>query len=118
MITERDVDQAIAECQAEREPNAWTCIRLAAFLTIKAQLYGSPEQLSRDAQVTPMLRGASMAEAPQTPDEVIVNYTSPTEFAKAIDGKRAAQIWPVLDEAMSILQTMHPRLYKAILKRI
>ncbi len=118
MITERDIDQAIAECRADRDPDAWTCMRLAAFLTIKAQLFGNPEQLRRETFEMPMIRGASMAEGPQTSAEEIVEYESGTEFGKAIDGKRAAQIWPVLDEAMSILQTMHPKLYNAIIKRL
>ena len=39
MITEQDLRQAIAECQGERNPDARTCIKLAAYLTIKEHLY-------------------------------------------------------------------------------
>ena len=34
MITEKDLLEAIAECQGERNPNANTCIKLAAYYTI------------------------------------------------------------------------------------
>ena len=34
MITEQDLREAIAECQGQRNPNANTCIKLAAYYTI------------------------------------------------------------------------------------
>ena len=37
MITEMDLQEAIAECQGKRNPNADTCIKLAAFYIIKAR---------------------------------------------------------------------------------
>lgn len=128
MIYEDDLDQAIIEANAERDPNAWTAIRLAAFYILKWQMFGKPEQIPVVAEnatggysyaAAPMLRGAgiSMADAPQ-PIEEIVSYSSKTEFGQAIDGRRAADLWPVLDELMSILQTMHPRLYTAAMDKI
>lgn len=44
MITEHDLQEAIAECQGERNPNAQTCIKLAAFYTIRDHLYPEPQQ--------------------------------------------------------------------------
>ena len=44
MITEKDLQEAIAECQGQRNPNASTCIKLAAFLTIQKELFGKSEQ--------------------------------------------------------------------------
>lgn len=118
MIYEQDVDQAIAECQAERDPNAWTCIRLAAFLTIKQQLFGDSEQLPTDYSTRPMLTGASFAAGPQTPAEEIVQYTSGTEFGSAIDGQKAAKIWPIMDELMSIVQALYPDIYKRTMELV
>ena len=40
MITEKDLQEAIAECIGQRNPNANTAIKLAAFYTIKRELYG------------------------------------------------------------------------------
>ena len=47
MITERDLQEAIAECNGERNPNANTCIKLAAFLTIQKEMFGKPEEKPR-----------------------------------------------------------------------
>lgn len=117
MITEADINQAIAECIADPEPNAWTCMRMAAFLTIRQQMFGKSEQRMDPAMLLP-IRGASMAGGPQTPAEEIVEYSSGTEFSAAIDGKRAAQIWPVMDEIMSTLVTIFPELYHAAMRKI
>ena len=45
MITEKDLQEAIAECQGERNPNANTCIKLAAFYTIRNELFGNSDKL-------------------------------------------------------------------------
>lgn len=117
MIYEDDLNQAIAEAKAERDPNAWTCIRLAAFYIIKEQLFGDSGQLPPDYAAAPMV-GASFADAPTEPPEEIVQYTSVSAFGQAIDGKRAAQIWPILDELMSYVQTLYPDLYDAAMRKL
>lgn len=117
MIYEDDLDQAIIEANAERDPNAWTAIRLAAFYILKWQMFGNPEQLPPDYAAAPMV-GASYADAPAEPIEEIVQYTSVSAFGQAIDGKRAAQIWPVLDELMSYVQTLYPDLYDAAMRKL
>lgn len=118
MITERDIDQAIMECRAERDPNAWTCIRMAAFLTIKQQLFGDSRQMPKDYATVPMLRGASFASAPQAPAPQIISYDSGTEFASKIDGKTAGNIWPIMDELMTVMQTLEPQIYANVLREI
>ena len=45
MITEKDLQEAIAECQGQRNPNANTCIKLAAYLTIQKEMFGTQEEL-------------------------------------------------------------------------
>ena len=39
MITEKDLQEAIAECKGKRNPDSSTCIKLAAFLIIQEHLY-------------------------------------------------------------------------------
>ena len=115
MITEPDIDQAILECQAEARPNAWTCMRLAAFLTIKQQMFPDVEQLKR-MEVSMPLRAASFDSGP--PKAETVSYSSGTEFGRLIDGKRAADIWPIMDELMSITHDLHPQIYRAVIEKI
>ena len=43
MITENDLQEAIAECEGVRNPTANTCLKLAAFYTIKDKLYPEPQ---------------------------------------------------------------------------
>lgn len=117
MITERDIDQAIAECQADRDPRAWTCIRLAAFLIIKRELFGGPEQLPTGYHL-PLIQGASFATATQSTEEQTIHYTSKTAFGKAIDGKRAADIWPIIDELMSITHDLYPQIHDRVMELV
>ena len=39
MITEQDLQAAIAECEGVRNPTSNTCLKLAAYYTIKDKMY-------------------------------------------------------------------------------
>ena len=54
MITEKDLRAAIAECQGARNPNATTCIKLAAFYTILNNLYPEQKEEAVDAGYSTM----------------------------------------------------------------
>lgn len=114
MITEQDLQAAIAECKGERDPNANTCIKLAAYLTIYEHLYGEP-----DAEKNyPVIPSYSYDAAPAETVEKTVNYESDTDFGQAVVGKNADKIWAVMDELMSVLKATVPRLYKATIRQI
>lgn len=125
MITEQDLQEAIAECQGERNPNANTCIKLAAFYTIRNELFGKPEQLtnqSNSSQIGDMSfkmpDGYSFASPPEQVEKTI-DYYSDTEFGRLIDGRKASEIWPIVDELVSeAVQTFNPRLYEAFLRKL
>lgn len=102
MITEQDLKQAIAECQGERNPNASTCIKLAAFFTIRNELFGKSEQLADPGQ------SYSFAAEPA---DTTIDYNSGTDFSMTIHGRDPDDIWPIMDELMSTLQIAVPRLY-------
>lgn len=112
MITEQDLAQAIAECQGERNPNANTCIKLAAFYTIRDAMFGKPESLPGPMPTY------SYAAAPAEPAETTIDYDSDTDFARAVNGRNPADIWPWLDELMGTLQLIHPRLYDAAMRKL
>lgn len=111
MITEKDLCEAIAECQGARKPDANTCIKLAAFYIIKNEMYGQQEETS------PILPAYSYSAASEQV-ETTIDYYSDTEFSEAIDGRRAADIWPIIDELMSVLQATNPRLYAGVMRKI
>lgn len=104
MITESDLKQAIAECQGERNPNASTCMKLAAYYTILNNLY--PANVAEKSMY-------SYAPASET-----VDYYSESEFAQLIDGKSAVAVWSLIDELMSTLQAIQPRLYDGVIRKL
>ena len=108
MITEQDLQEAIAECQGERNPNANTCIKLAAYYTIRDHQYPEKEIVPAYSYAPP-------------PDEVetMITYESDTEFGRAIKGRPAGEIWPIVDELVNEpLRMIHPRLYAAFMRKL
>lgn len=118
-IRESAIEEAIAEALDERDPNAWTCIRLASFLAIKYLMFGDTKHQPTPEALAEMARGYSLAPKPQTPaDDGTIRYRSSTEFGQAVEGKAGADVWPILDEVMSIIQTLSPKIYAAAMRRI
>jgi hypothetical protein len=109
VITEQDLREAIAECQGQRNPNASTAIKLAAFYTIQRELYGEEKD---DRQ----LPGYSFQAAPET--ELLVRNPSDSEFARLIDGRKQQELWPLMEEMMDTIAAIHPKLYRAVLERL
>lgn len=104
MIKKTDLEAAIAECQGKRNPDARTCIMLAAFLTIQREMFGEEKH-------------AEYSFAP-APVRSIIDYDSDSEFAKAVDGKEQRVVLPVLDELLETLQIVQPRLYAAVMNKL
>lgn len=125
MITEHDLQEAIAECEGERSPNANTCIKLAAFYTIKNELFGNSERLTKQDILS--LIGDSGSEnasgysyaPPPEPVENTITYDSDTEFGRLIFGRDPAEVWPLIDELISeALAVVNPRLYDSFMRRL
>ena len=108
MITEQDLQAAIAECKGVKAPNANTCIKLAAFYIIKEHLY--PER-----DVTQANEGYSYDPPPEDP---VIDINSDSEFAQAINGRTMEEIMPIMDEAMEALKVLNPRFYASIMRKI
>ena len=113
MITEKDLQEAIAECQGVRNPNASTCIKLAAFLTIQRELYGDKQE---DGQSMPQA-GYSYDFEPTQEDSTIY-YGSDTEFSEVINGMYQDDVIAVMDELMSTLQVVQPRIYASVMRKL
>lgn len=115
MITKPDLQAAIAECLGERNPNANTCVKLAAYYTIRDELFPEDEQTDT---VTGIPRGG-YSYAPPGEVEKKIEYYSDTEFGQAIEGRRPEEIWPIVDELVSeSVKTLHPRLYDALMRKL
>ena len=104
MIREQDLQEAIAECKGKRNPDANTCIKLAAFLTIQRELFGNVDNVtySYDPPVV----------------EDFIDYYSDTEFGQYIEGKQQSKVLPVIDELMTTLKVIQPRLYESAMRKL
>lgn len=113
MITQQDLQAAIAECKGERDPNANTCVKLAAYYILMEHLYPSDNDTS--LKETPSY---SYAPEPENHAEPTIDYYSDTEFSEAVDGRAVSEIMPIIDELMSVLQATNPRLYAGVMRKI
>ena len=117
MITLPDLETAIARCQGEENPNAQTCIKLAAFYIIRNEMYGGSEAAAGPPEDL-WLREYSYDAKPADEPENLVDYDSGTDFSRAIDGKPAADLWPIMDELLTVLQATNPRLFDGVMRKI
>lgn len=108
MISEKDLQDAIAECQGERHPNANTCIKLGAYYTIYDHLY--PKQTERTEEISQTIY--------QTVDEDTIGDYGDSDFYRAISGRKAGEIWPVMNELMDTIMVINPRLYDGVMRQL
>jgi len=106
MIREEDLQEAIAECHGQRNPNSNTCIKLASYYTILDHI--KPEE--KQMEIPAYSRGYSYAEPPA--------YVSETEFGKAVHDHGMVNVLRVTDELMETLRLMQPKLYNAVMRKI
>lgn len=104
MIKEQELLEAIAECQGQRNPNAGTCMKLASFYTILDHI-----TKQEDAQVP----AYSFAAVPP-----LVEYDSGTEFSDRIKGMDINDVLAVVDELMTVLNALNPRLYNGVMRKL
>lgn len=105
MIKEADLIEAIAECQGERNPDARTCIKLAAYYTILNNI--------SQKEPTKELTGYSRKEPPEQ-----VRYNSGSEFSKVIQRMEINDILDIMDELMDTVKVLSPKLYRATISKL
>ena len=109
MINEKELYEAIAECQGTRNPNANTCIKLASFYTILDHIKEKEEQPVRALPMPPQYS----YDPPQEE-----HYTSRSDFGQAVSDKDPLEVLRVIDELMETLRIMQPRLYAAFIRQV
>lgn len=105
MITEHDLDEAIAECLGQKNPTAQTCIKLAAFYTIKNELNSKNES-------------PTLSFSTGTVPEEVVNIGGSTAFLKKIDQKPIHDVLYIFDDLMTTLFVINRPLYEKIMREI
>ena len=104
MIREQDLDEAIAECEGTLNPNANTCIKLAAFYIVKDQLYGKGIPRMENT-------GYSAESRPEIP------YSN-SHFSEIVEMVGMEKAFPVIDELLAMLYVTHRPLYESVMRKI
>ena len=70
-----------------------------------------------ESDTAPTLPAYSYA-APPEQVESIIDYQGDTDFAAVIDGRRADDVWPIMEELMEVLRRTNKPLYNATIRKI
>lgn len=103
MITKEELLEGIAECQGQRNPNANTCYKLASFYTILDHM-----EEREDSGENIVRQTYSYAS----------KYQSDTEFGEIIKDLDTNEVLDVMDELMSTLSIVQPRLYASVIRKL
>lgn len=112
MIRIEDLQEAIAECEGQRNPNANTCLKLASLYTILDHKQ-TKEKTEQKETFLPV--AYSYAAEPEKPK---IAYKNNTEFAQTIEGMETERVLEIIDELMGILKGMVPRLYDGVIIKL
>lgn len=105
MITIDDLKAAIAECEGERNPNANTCMKLSAYYILLREKQGKPDT-------------SGYSSAPDPSVSETVDYYSDTEFGRLVQDKPIKDVMSVMDELISVLSAIQPRLYNGVMRKL
>lgn len=94
------INRDIAEL--ERKPLSYAVAeRLAWLYVIRDHYAGAPDDTAREPV-----------------DTHRIEYKGDTEFSRAVHGKEAAEVWPVIDDMMSTIKGIQPRVYQMTMRRL
>ena len=102
MFTERELLEAIDECQHSMPKTFTTAEKLAVFYTVLDHMQAE--------------NGYQMSADP-APEEVVGDYGT-SEFYLAVSGKEAKKVWAIFGELMDALKVLNPKLYSRTIERL
>jgi flagellar motor component MotA len=76
--------------------------KLATFYALYDHLYVRKEPMERIESI----------------NEVVVDDYGDSEFLQSVMGRKADQIWMVMDELMETVKVLQPKLYQAVIDKI
>lgn len=91
LITRNDLIEAIEKCQGQKNPNATTCIKLAAYYTLLDHI---------------MEREVSYSRGPSN------------DFMSIVIRKKSDEVMSVMDDLMEELRETNPRLYNVTIEKL
>lgn len=104
MIAEKELLEAIKECESE-PITASKAGKLADFYIIYDRLFGDP------------VNSAKYSHNAGIPEKII-DVDGGSEFLMAINGMNAEKVWLIIDELMTTIKIINPRLYDGVFRRL
>lgn len=86
--------------------------KLANLYTIRNQI-----RQQQNGAETPAIASYS-ADPAETNGAYTIDAYGDSEFLRAIEGRRPADIWSIMDELMDTLQVANPRVYNGVMRKI
>lgn len=107
MIREEDLREAIAECEGIRNPSASTCIKLASYYALLNHKFGTHTESEKQEN-----HSYSFTSAPASLP------FSDSELSRIVEEKGIDRCFPVIDESISALEVVLPKLYRATMRKL
>lgn len=94
MISIEEIDRTISELEG-RDTSFANCEKLAWLYIVRDHV-----QPSQENQAQPTSSGGG------------------SDFLEAVNGKDSVRVWTIMDELMTTMHTLQPRIYTAVLQRL
>ena len=114
MITEKQITQAIEECLREPVTGQKRSV-LADLIIIQDYLFGEPTLEHEAPQPMPM---KSYSAPPVEQVEKHIETNGDSEFLRAVDGRKAENVWKLIDELVEAVKILHPRMYTTFIDKV
>lgn len=116
MITEKDLQEAIAYCNGKTDPKRDDAILLAACYILQDHMLDSEGKNNND--VFPSYSYAQGLEnIPEYSRETVGDYGK-SIFLQAVAGQEPSKMWEIMDELMDTLKMVNERVYNGVMRKI
>ena len=115
MITEKEVAQSIEECMCDPITGNKRAV-LADLIIIQDYLFGEPTRAQEVPQMPMPMQ--SYSSPPMEQVEIYVETNGDSEFLKAVDGRKAERVWPLINELVEAVKILHPRMYTTFIDKV
>lgn len=115
MITEKEVERAIQECMRDPITGNKRAV-LADLIIIQDYLFGEPTRAQEVPQMPMPMQSYSAPPTEQV--KIYVETNGDSEFLKAVDGRKAERVWPLINELVEAVKILHPRMYTTFIDKV
>lgn len=112
MIHEQELEDAIAQMRGDPNPNANTCMKLAAYYVIRDHMEPGVQAETVNPPVPAGYTYAAGRESEPLP------LMGDSEFYHAIQGLDAKSVLPLFNELLEAVSVFQPRMYENTIRKL